>query len=492
MKVRMHLPQRQKYLFHLLYWGMAVGIALFIPLLLRRVGVAAHIDNGIIALGFDTERVVLLDYLLLTLIGSVLAAFLLQQRSAAWIGGFTYFVVRYLLPFAQQVQHPAQGPDGQAQILLAGAFVSVLLTLLALSLLCAGAGAIIGEACGQVLLIPLATMGRRGWAAMSKKPFLAKAPSMWASLFSFMVGVLLVSSFILSTLGIGPLLTYGPTTNLYHPAARSTILSVSRHGTLQQGIFPSPALGGRTRTYWIYLPPSYMTTFSQRYPTFYLLHGSPGSPQDWFQAAHAATTADALLEQGKIRETILIGVDGNGPLYRFSEWANSFDGRQRMEDAIVQDLVSFIDSHYRTYARATERAIGGLSMGGYGAVNIALHHPDIFHNVMSVGGYFQAEGPVFGTGPQSNVYRQLNSPSLFLQTPEGKQNGSRLTVVLGIGTTDGRYYHEGLALYKQLLAMKISVRLLTAVGGHSWTLWAKQFGESLPILESASSHSLRA
>lgn len=54
---------------------MTAGIALFTPLLLHRVGVAAHIDDGIIALGFDTERVALLDYLLLTFLGSVLAAF---------------------------------------------------------------------------------------------------------------------------------------------------------------------------------------------------------------------------------------------------------------------------------------------------------------------------------------------------------------------------------------------------------------------------------
>jgi len=449
---------------------------------LRSVGVAARIDNGIITLGFDAERVALLDYILLTFLSSVLAAFLLQQRSAAWVGGFTSFVLYYLIPFAQQAQHPALGPDGRAQILLPGAFASVLLTLLALSLLCAGAGAVIGEACGQVLLVPLVRMGRRGWAALRKRPFSAKSPSLWASFFSSIVGVLLIGALVLSTLGTGPLLTYGLTTNLYHSAT----LSVSRHGILQQGTFTSPSLGGITRTYWIYLPPSYTTTLSQRYPTFYLLHGSPGSPQDWFQAAHAATTADTLLAQGKIRETILIGVDGNGPQYRFSEWANSFDGRQRMEDAIVQDLVSFIDSHYRTLARVTERAIGGLSMGGYGAVNIALHHPDIFHKVMSLSGYFQAEGPVFGAGTQSNAYRQLNSPSLFLQTPKGRQNASRLTIVLGIGTMDGHYYQEGLALYKQLLSMKIPVHLLTDVGGHSWTLWAKQFGKALPLLESAS------
>src|SRR5205807_200945 len=215
----------------------------------------------------------------------------------------------------------------------------------------------------------------------------------------------------------------------------------------------SPALGGISRTYWIYLPPSYVQTSSRRYPTFYLLHGSPGGSQSWFGGAHADTTADTLLAEGKIRETILIAADGNGPLYPESEWANSFDRRQRMEDAVVEDLVPFIDSHYRTLADAANRAIGGLSMGGYGAVNIALHHPDIFHKVMTTGGYFQAEGPVFGADPESKSYYQLNSPSLFLRTPLGKRNASQLMMVIGIATNDGPYYREGFALYQQLLTI---------------------------------------
>ena len=84
MKVQMHPLQRQKYFSHLFSWGVAIGVALFTPLLLPRVEVAAHIDDGIIALGFDSERAALIGYLLLIFFVSVLAAFLLQHRRAAW------------------------------------------------------------------------------------------------------------------------------------------------------------------------------------------------------------------------------------------------------------------------------------------------------------------------------------------------------------------------------------------------------------------------
>ena len=80
-------------------------------------------------------------------------------------------------------------------------------------------------------------------------------------------------------------------------------------------------------------------------------------------------------------------------------------------------------------------------------------------------------------------YYQLNSPSLFLRTPSGKRNASQLMIVIGIATSDGPYYREGFALYQQLLTMKISARLLIAVGGHAWPLWAKHFGQALPLLE---------
>ncbi len=470
---------------NLLRWGAGIGIALFVPLLFRRSGLATSMDYQIMTLGFDAERVGLIDYLLLTLLGSTLAGLLVQRRSPAWIGGGVYFVMRYLLPFIQQAQHPGSGPDGQAQALRPGALDSTVLTLLTMALLCAGAGAVIGEAYGCVLITPLIALGKRVLARIRKVPASPKTPSLRVSLSSLLLGIVLLGLFILGAIGAEPLLVYGPTANLYQPLQALRTVAPLRHGVLQHGTFSSPALGGILRTYWIYLPPSYTQKSSQRYPTFYLLHGNPGDSQSWFGGAHVDMTADTLLAEGKIRETILVAADGNGPLYPVSEWANSFDRRQRMEDAIVGDLVPFIDRHYRTLADAADRAIGGLSMGGYGAVNIALHHPDIFHKVMTTGGYFQAEGPVFGTDSRSH---QFNSPLLFLRTPLGKHNASQLMMIIGIGTTDGRYYREGFALYQQLLAMKISTRLFISVGGHAWPLWAKHFGQALLLFEPSLSH----
>ena len=420
---------------------------------------------------------------LLTLMSSLLVGLLFQRRSFAWLGSLLAFSLGYLFPFIQQAMHPGLSPTGQAQVLIPGAFAGVVATMIALASLFAGAGAVLGQALGEVLISPLIKLGASVLATKPGHAFVSHPSSVVGPLPSLLIGSFVVSTVVISATGVSSLLTYGPTTNLYRPVQSAFSGAVtSGKGTLTYGTFNSPALGGIQRSYWIYLPPSYATNPGRRYPTMYLLHGSPGGPGDWFQAAYANTTADALIAAGKMQEAILVGADGNGPVYRFSEWANSFDRRQRMEDAIAQDLVHFIDRRYRTVASPDYRAIGGNSMGGFGAVNIALHYPDIFHGVMSLGGYFQAEGVVYGTGPGSDAYRQFNSPSLFLHTVAGKKAAALLTFIIGVGTTDGRYYHDGMAFYQELHSMSMRVHLLRDVGGHSWRLWAKQLAEVLPAL----------
>ena len=456
-------------------WTISMAGAILTIECLRWIGVAGQIDNQLMAIGFDIERVLLIEQLLLVFLGSMLAGLLFQRNSSVWTGSVLVFVLSYLIPFIQQAQHPGLSPANQRQVLLVGTLSSVVLTLFATSVLVAGAGSVIGKACGQVLLLPLVVLGRCFIARIQKRSLVFATTSFKRASGSLLVGIFVVIAIVQASTGLNAILTYGPSTNLY--------LSPPLKGTLRSGIFTSPVLGGIQRTYWIYLPPSYTRMSARHYPTIYLLHGSPGSPADWFKAAHASTTADALIMAGRMRETILIGADGNGMVYRSSEWANSFDGRQHMEDAIVHDLVRFIDSHYRTLVSRADRTIGGLSMGGYGAANIALHHPEMFGQVLSLAGYFQSEGSLFGSGSASMAYRQLNSPLQFLLTSSGKQAASSIRFIIGVGTADGYYFHQGVAFYEQLRMMGVQVRLITSVGGHSWPLWARQFGTVLPCLE---------
>src|SRR5438876_1765136 len=163
---------------------------------------------------------------------------------------------------------------------------------------------------------------------------------------------------------------------------------------------------------------------------------SVGQAYDWFTAGKANQSADTLIALGKIPELIMVLPDGNGRPGATSEWANSYDQRQLIESYVVNDVVRYIDSKYRTIPDAANRAIGGLSMGGFGALNIAVHHPDIFGSVISLGGYYYAEGGIWGNNA---AYMQQNSPADVLPA---KKQAWKLRIFLGAGTQDQPYYTD--------------------------------------------------
>ena len=165
--------------------------------------------------------------------------------------------------------------------------------------------------------------------------------------------------------------------------------------------------------------------------------------------------------------------DGNGQLKGSSEWGNSYDQRQMMETFIANDLVGYIDKHYRAIADAAHRAIGGLSEGAFGAMNIAVHHPDLFGSVISLGGYYQAEGPIWG---QDETYRQANSPS---NTILHNQPAWQLQMFLGAATQDEPYYTDTQQFVKIVANLHIHYQLDIEKGYHSWSVWQTQIYKAL-------------
>jgi enterochelin esterase-like enzyme len=176
------------------------------------------------------------------------------------------------------------------------------------------------------------------------------------------------------------------------------------HGTVVQIELPSAALHG-TRKTMVYLPPGYddPANASQRYPVLYLLSGAPGSQKDWFQHGQAGQIVDRLIAARAIPPVILVSPDGNGGAYRDTQFIDSFDGRERVETFISHDLLTYIDTFYRTIPAARGRALLGYSAGAYGAVNIGLHYPDRFGALAGFCGYYTPN-------PSEVAYPMLNNP----------------------------------------------------------------------------------
>lgn len=137
----------------------------------------------------------------------------------------------------------------------------------------------------------------------------------------------------------------------------------------------------------VYLPPSYFTT-DARYPVIYYL---PGFTDTAMLGVSLPNDADALMRQGAIQEMIIVVANGVNRLGG-SFYVNS-PAIGRWEDFIVSDVVTYVDAHYRTQPHASARAISGHSMGGFGAINIGMRHPDVFSVVYSLSpGLFDPDG----------------------------------------------------------------------------------------------------
>lgn len=188
---------------------------------------------------------------------------------------------------------------------------------------------------------------------------------------------------------------------------------------LESAALASNLIGAKSeKTITVYLPPSYNTS-TQRYPVVYYLPGYSDSTM----GISLPKDANDLMEAGAIQDMILVTIPGGESFYTNSPVTGNW------EDFIVEEVVAYVDSHYRTLPNVESRGIAGHSMGGYGSLNIAMRYPDVFSAVYSMSpGLFNEDGLW-----SSQMYGDFNTPnfmkelSRILALPEAEQ----LTAVLG-------------------------------------------------------------
>ena len=134
----------------------------------------------------------------------------------------------------------------------------------------------------------------------------------------------------------------------------------------------------------VYLPPAYADEPDRRFPVVYLLHGFTESTERWwFGSSGYMPPIPEVLDRGVARDDVrdVIVVTPNafnrffGSMYASSVVVGDW------ETFIAEELVAFVDSHYRTLPTAASRGIVGHSMGGYGAMRIGMKRPDVFSSV---------------------------------------------------------------------------------------------------------------
>jgi enterochelin esterase-like enzyme len=227
-------------------------------------------------------------------------------------------------------------------------------------------------------------------------------------------------------------------------------------------------IGGRHVN--VYVPAIYDSNPDRAFPVLYFLHGYPGNYGQWVgSGAQLPGVLDQMIASGKMPPVIAVQPDGNGTALADCEWGDDAHG-DRVERWLTTQVVPGLDSRYRTLG-ARYRGIAGLSAGGFAAVNIAIHHPDLFRWAASYSGYFTARKDIFGS------LAPANSPD---QTANGLAAAQRMPLFIGVGDTDREYMDAHHRFVQQLQGLGWAPLQSEVVGGgHGWEAWRAEMVDSL-------------
>jgi enterochelin esterase-like enzyme len=242
-------------------------------------------------------------------------------------------------------------------------------------------------------------------------------------------------------------------------------------GTTEKLAIRSSALGGRSKEVYVYLPPGYATS-GKRYPVLYLLHGFPGKPLAFLETVQMGVVVDSLTARNVAPPAILVMPFGSSGAFTDKEWADGIGHDEHWTTFVTRDLVRAIDSRYRTIANGSGRAIAGLSEGGYGAINMALHHPTEFSVVESWSGYERPAKLRSIFGPNLQLIA-ANDPRLLLPHVAPALRRAHTYFWLYTGSDDP-LRRQNRAFAEELTHYGVSNRYFEVFGGHNWGLWRKE------------------
>lgn len=254
---------------------------------------------------------------------------------------------------------------------------------------------------------------------------------------------------------------------------------------------PSCILNG-DRNYSIYLPLGYELDSLRNYPVLYLLHGLGNTnTKGWVERGNVENIANKAIAEGKSVPMVIVmpdaGTDGPGYFNR-KDWM--------YEDYFFQELIPYIEQHYRVRKEASSRAVAGLSMGGGGTFVYALHHPDMFFAACplsalvtfpSVQDARQTESwldknPGLRAWAESCISPE-NAPLTIVENATEQQLEAFRKICWYIDCGDDDYLYEGnLELYKLFRKKNIPMQYRMRDGAHNWMYWQSALPEILTYI----------
>lgn len=289
--------------------------------------------------------------------------------------------------------------------------------------------------------------------------------------------------------------------NYFASVCTLTILLLNAHFSKGQSQikesleFTSEVLNKKTK-YSIYLPDGYETS-SRLYPVLYLLHGYSYNENSWIQYGQIQEVVDRCITQNETSKVIVVMPDGGNSWYQ-----NDLEGKARYEDYFVNELIPFIESQYRARPEKQFRAIAGFSMGGWGALLLAMKHYNLFSSVAGINAaiykdeqiasdnldqkrYDEAFGHLYGLGLKGmdriNSKYKNNAPIHLLSSLSAEDLKK---IRYFIDCADDDFLIPGNMQFHEIMRnKKIVHEFRVRDGDHSWQYWREAMPEVLKFID---------
>ena len=240
--------------------------------------------------------------------------------------------------------------------------------------------------------------------------------------------------------------------------------------------------------YCVLLPPSYDANKTQRFPILYFFHGL-GDDAQMFVHTGGWNLVEDMWEGKQLSEFLIVTPSAGATFY-----INSNDGKVRYEDFLIEEFLPTIEKKFRVKPGRANRAVSGVSMGGYGALHLAFRHPELFSSASAhsaalidklpsfLGGGVAQNSPrarVFGGtfgNPPNATFWDRNSPIGIARTASLKG----VNIYFDCGEEDDFGFESGAtALDRVLTSRKIPHEFHLYPGRHDWQYFATHLPASL-------------
>lgn len=248
----------------------------------------------------------------------------------------------------------------------------------------------------------------------------------------------------------------------------------------------SSTLMGRGMPYRVIAPVEKALAKEVRYPVIYLLHGLTGHFNNWTDLTKLSDYANAY-------DVIIVTPEGGDGWYTDSV----SNDKEKWESYIVQELIPEVDKKFRTHTGRNQRAIAGLSMGGFGSLKFGLKYPDKFILAGSFSGALGAAditekslpGAIGKTidgifGPVESETRKANDLFGIIRSMTPEKAKTIPFIYLDCGTEDF-LFQSNRGFVNLLIEKKVPHEYRQLPGAHDWKYWDKQVQEFLQLADKA-------